>query len=418
MRFTSLVAFRYLRSSRNDKFFSWISFLTTLGIALGVGVLIVVISVFSAFEGELRERFLAANAHILLFSYPKGLNNYEKYQASLEKTLANEYTGIAPFIHFNTMGRKDYSVHSIIIRGIDPKKREKVQSIKDIVKPSFALSKLQEELDEFKRTKKLPQQASIILGSGLAKSMEAKLGDVVELISPHLKKKQNINEMKSFHVIGIYDSGLQHYDTRLALLSLPAAQNLFHLGKTVTGIEIGLKKPWDSKKIKEKLEERYDLTIKEWQSYNPHTFSAMQTEKAVISLIVALVAFVAAFNILTTLFVSVAQKQKDFAILRALGASRKMILKIVVKQSSFIGLIGVLLGVILALFSSWLLTRISLSDLPSVYMLRKLPIDYDLLTYLKISCFGIIISMCAGLYPAWSACKSSPTLGLREADDK
>ena len=144
----------------------------------------------------------------------------------------------------------------------------------------------------------------------------------------------------------------------------------------------------------------------------------MQTEKAVISLIVALVAFVAAFNILTTLFVSVTQKQKDFAILRALGASRSMILKIVLKQSTLIGIIGVLLGVLLALGTSWGLTRISISNLPSVYMLRKLPVDYDLLTYIKIALFGILISSSAGLYPAWSACRKHPSSGLREAEDK
>ena len=208
--------------------------------------------------------------------------------------------------------------HSVLVRGITPKQRERVQTLSDLVKPEQALADLQAEYAGHKSGKNsLPEVAPIVLGVGLLDLTGAKVGDVVEILSPSMKQQGDLGTYAKFKVIGEYNSGLQHYDNRLGILSLPSAQRLFRMGEVVTGFEVGLKEPDSSKKIAARMREQYPITIKEWQSYNRNIFEAMRNERTVIAFIVALVAFVASFNILTTLFVSVSPKAARHIIIQS-----------------------------------------------------------------------------------------------------
>ncbi|MBI2601698.1 MAG: ABC transporter permease [Deltaproteobacteria bacterium] len=415
MNFSTYAAFRFLRASREQRFISWITTLSIVGIAIGVATMIVVLSVINGFEDELRNRFLAANAHVMLYRFPAGLSSPEKWERSLQKQFGSEITGISPFVHAETMGRKEHLIHSVLVRGIDPEQRKRVQDLASIVRPVDALALLQDEIRAAEKGEPLPDAPSIILGIRLLETMNAKVGDLVELVAPQTESSGDpFRDMQKYKVVGVYDSGLQHYDVKLGILSIPAAQQLFQMGEAVTGLEIGLKDPDRSLEIAAELDMRYNLSVKEWQSYNRPIFEAMRTERLVIALIVALVAFVASFNILTTLFVTVTQKQREISLFKAIGASNGQILMLFLTQSSFIGFFGGALGILLALGLGFIIEHYQIVDLPDIYLLAKLPVEYDWRVYLGVTLGGVLIAALAGLYPAWSATRVTPNLGLME----
>lgn len=409
MSVTNFLALRYLKSSRENRFFSWITALSISGIAIGVAALIVVLSVINGFEVELRRRFLQGNAHIMAYRYPAGMVNPERWAKILEKDFPKEVRGISPFVHYETMVKKGSLMQGVLVRGIAPKLRENVQSLRPVVSPPEALDLLQAEID----TPLKPDSGiapAIILGSGLLSILELKLGDTIHLVSP---SEGTETETRPFKVVGIYNSGLKWYDNRLIVMSIPAAQSFFRMGELVTGIEIGLNDSFDSVVVTDAMKDRYNLTFREWQSFNKPLFDAMKKERVMIVIIVALVVFVAGFNILTTIFVSVSQKQKDISILKALGARNSQIVQLFIRQSIFIGGIGASLGIILALAISWALENYQFIDLPDPYLLKNLPVDYNPSVYFTISSLALLMCVLFCLYPALVAARVNPTEGLR-----
>ena len=410
MSVTTFVALRYMQAGRNNRFFSWISALTMTGVAIGVAALIVVWSVINGFETELRKRFLAANAHVMAYRFPHGLSNPDQWAQVIEKDFKSVVKGISPFIHYETMARKDSILHAVLIRGIDPAKRAHVQNLDIITRPVESLDLVQQEIKLFESQKKIPPQPSVIVGSGLLSLLDAKVGDQIDLVEPDNK---NLATMKSFKIVGVYDSGLKHYDNKLVLMSIPVAQDFFKMDTRVHGFELGLYKPWDSQSIAEAMSQKYSISIREWQSFNKPLFEAMQTERVVILVITGLVAAVAGFNILTTIFVAVSQRQRDISILKALGASNRLILTLFLKQGIYIGFMGSLVGMILAYGISKVLERYQFVDLPDLYLLAKLPMTYEWWVYALVSVVSILIAILAGLYPAWTASRVHPAEGFR-----
>jgi lipoprotein-releasing system permease protein len=417
MNFSFFLAKRYLQTNRENRFFSWISTLSIFGVAIGVAAMIVVLSVINGFEKELRNRFLAANAHVMAYRFPSGLQDYDLWQTQIKKDFSSEVSHISPFVYSESMIRRNYQVHSVIIKGIYPNKRELVQSIEAYIRPKAALTKLQGEIDSVYKDKVYPEFPGIILGSHLGEELGVSVGDTVEVMSPVAGETK---DRVSYKVLGFYDSGLQHYDKQLVLMSLVTAQRLMGLEKKnlVTGLEIGLKEPDKSIDISEKMKKKYRLTIKEWQSYNRNIIDTMRDQRNVIGLIVALVAFVASFNILTTLFISVTQKRRDIALLKALGASNIQIVEIFIKQSFLIGLAGSLLGVVIGALFCQMIEKIPFIDLPNIYLLAHLPATFDPKTYLIISLGSVLIAVLAGIYPSLSASSYGISDGLKETGDQ
>lgn len=410
MSVSSFIARRYLSASRDNRFFSWIALLSISGTAIGVAAMIVVLSVINGFETELRKRFLAANAHILAFNYPGGLERPETWEERFKRDFPSDIIATSPFVHNETMIRKDSLMHAVLIRGILPATREKVQSLKGIVNPDTAIAELQAEVDTFQLQKTLPEAPAIVLGSGLLSLLDAKIGDIVRLVAPD---SQSLSELRPFRVVGTYDSGLKHYDNKLGITSLPVAQRFFQMNQRVTGVEIGLKAPRESLGLASQMSEKYTIQIKDWQSFNRQLFEAMNMERAVIAMIVFLVSAVAGFNILTTLFVSVTQKQRSISILKALGSSNRQIQKLFLMQGLYVGALGCVIGNILALGISFLLERYQFVDLPDLYLLATLPIAYDWRIYGVVTVAGLVIAIIAGIYPAMVASRVVPTEGLK-----
>jgi len=410
MSVTTFIARRYMQAGRNNRFFSWISLLTIAGVAIGVAAMIVVWSVINGFETELRRRFLEANAHIMAYRFPNGMNDPAEWTKDINRDFKGVVSGISPFIHFATMARRDALLHGVLVRGTDPKLRENVQSLTSITRPSSALAILQQEISDDAAGKPAPAVPSVIIGSGLLSLLGGKLGETVDLVEP---TKESLAAMKKFKIIGVYDSGLKHYDNKLVLMSLPAAQRFFYKNKRVTGLEIGLNKPWDSPVVAEQMSAKYSLSIKEWQSFNRPLFEAMRMERVVILLITGLVAGVAGFNILTTVFVAVSQRQRDISILKALGATNRQILVLFIKQGVYVGIVGGAIGMILAVGLCSLLERYQFIDLPDLYLLARLPVAYEWWVYATVGAVSLAIAILAGLFPAFMASRVDPVEGFR-----
>jgi len=410
MSVTTFIARRYMQAGRNNRFFSWISLLTIAGVAIGVAAMIVVWSVINGFETELRRRFLEANAHIMAYRFPNGMNDPAEWTKDINRDFKGVVSGISPFIHFETMARREALLHGVLVRGTDPKLRENVQSLTSITRPSSALAILQQEISDDAAGKPAPAVPSVIIGSGLLSLLGGKLGETVDLVEP---TKESLAAMKKFKIIGVYDSGLKHYDNKLVLMSLPAAQRFFYKNKRVTGLEIGLNKPWDSPVVAEQMSAKYSLSIKEWQSFNRPLFEAMRMERVVILLITGLVAGVAGFNILTTVFVAVSQRQRDISILKALGATNRQILVLFIKQGVYVGIVGGAIGMILAVGLCSLLERYQFIDLPDLYLLARLPVAYEWWVYATVGAVSLAIAILAGLFPAFMASRVDPVEGFR-----
>ena len=250
--YSSFIAKRYLSSSRKTRFFSWISTLSTLGIGIGIAVMIVVISVvFNGFETELRERFLAANAHILISHYPDGLEHHKALEETLFSNYRSKLTGVAPFVHLETIAKHDYISKGVLVKGLIPSQRDSVQSLASLVRPKTALESLEKS--------PIP---STILGSGLLSLMNLQIGDQIKLLIPTKDDEEKTSTKEElFKIVGTYDSGLSHYDNKLFLINLHKAQELLGLGNKVHGLELGLKNPNESRSLVRLMREENPLSF-------------------------------------------------------------------------------------------------------------------------------------------------------------
>ena len=414
--FSNFMALRLLISNRQDNFFSFISLLSVMGIAIGVAAMIVVLSVIDGFETELRNRFLAANSHVLIFRFPSGMTEPQKWQDDVEAKFAKDVTGVSPFIHMESMARYKGAMHQVLVRGISPSKRAKVQDLNKFVRPLTALTPLDEEILNPEHLATPDFEPSVVLGVGLLKTLGLKEGETIELLSP--TSEDPFGALSKFKIAGTYDSGLAHYDNKLVLMSIPAAQRLFHMENLVTGLEVGLKAPWNSKEISAKMAEDFPyFSVKEWQDYNRNMYDAIELERSVIGLLVAIVALVGGFNILTTLVISVVQRQKAISVLKSLGAKNRQIVNIFVRQGALMGGVGAIGGLGLAFIVSLAIERYQFVKLPEIYLLAKLPMNYDAKVYFGTALGGFLISIFAGIYPAIVASKMDPSQGFKSLEN-
>lgn len=407
MSVAPLIARRYMISTGSSRYLSWMTVLSIVGISIGIAAMIVVLAVINGFETQLRDRFLAANAHVLAFQFPAGISDPGAWSNRIKRDFGSELSGVSPFVHSETMATKDGLMHNILVRGIHPTFRKAAQDLTPYVRPSGALDELNVSFEsEGKYTGPKP----IIVGVGLMSILQSKVGDTINLIAP---ESSSVGELREFKVVGVYDSGLKHYDNRIGIMALNDAQAFFKMNNRVHGLEIGLKSPKKSTEIADRMALKYNLTIKEWQSFNKELFESMNMERAVIALIVALVGFVAGFNILTTLFITVTQKQRSISVLKAIGASNGDILRIFLFQGFLFGSIGAILGIILAFIISKILETFEIVNLPDLYLLARLPVTYDWSVYVSMAVGGCLICVLAGLYPAWVGSRVNIVEGFR-----
>ena len=405
------IALRYTRTKRRNHFISFISLISMLGMALGVCALIVVLSVMNGFQKEIRTRILGIAPHLQVNAES---NDLVDWQPTLQVIKSHpQVVAAAPFINGQGMISFDQNVQGVMVRGILPQDEKRVIDISNKMKFG-SLNDLQ------------ANGFGIALGSDLARSLGAHVGDKVLLISPQgqVTPAGMMPRLKQFHVAAIFEIGMAPYDNALALIHLSDAQRLYRMDETVSGISARLHDldlaPQVSAEIGRSLPR--NTYVSDWTRQHANYFRAVQIEKKMMFIILSLIVAVAAFNIVSTMVMAVTDKRADIAILRTLGATPASIMRIFIVQGVIIGLVGSVLGV-----AGGILLTLNIDTVvpfiekvvgmhflsKEVYFITELPSDLQCNDVLIVAGFSFLISLLATIYPSWRASKVQPAEALR-----
>lgn len=411
--FEWLVGLRYTRagkrSSRNS-FISFISLISVSGIAIGVAALIVVLSIMNGFQKEVRDRMLSVLSHIEVFA---ATGELQDWQATAEEAFRHkEIIGAAPYVMAQAMVTRNDTVRGIAIRGVLPKQEAGVSDIAG-------------QLTEGNFNDLMPGTSRIIIGSELAKSLSVKVGDRINLLVPQGETGMNmaLPQLTRLTVAGIFSAGHYEYDSTLAFVHMDDAMRLFGL-QAPSGIRFKVADMQRAPQVALDLSRSLsgDLLIRDWSRQNRTWFAAVQSQKNIMFLILALIIAVAAFNLVSTLVMTVTDKQSDIAILRTLGASPGAISRIFVIQGALIGFLGtaagLALGVLLAQNIGAIVASVEqmlgLKFLSSdVYLINALPSELNWRDVYVIGGMAFALSLLATLYPSWWAARVKPAEALR-----
>jgi lipoprotein-releasing system permease protein len=399
------------RATRRNGFISFISGVSMLGIALGVAALIIVLSVMNGFQKEVRDRMLAVLSHVEVFA-PGGAAIPD-----LPKTLAEirrhpEVVGVAPFIGAQGLIARGEDMKGSIVRGIDPALESSVTDLGAQLSANV-LPRLQ------------PGAFGIVLGGELARSLGVREGDTVTLIAPsgQVTPAGVVPRIKQMTVVGLFDSGHYEYDSALALIHQDDAARIFRL-EGPTGVRIKLRDLQEARLVAAQLANMLsgDLLVRDWTRQNRTWFAAVQLEKRMMFIILTLIVAVAAFNLVSTLVMTVTDKRADIAILRTLGASPRSIMGIFVVQGAMVGVIGTLSGLALGLLVAFhidtlvpaLERLVGARFLPQdIYLISRMPSDPQSGDILPIALISLVLAFVATLYPSWRASRVNPAEALR-----
>lgn len=406
-----LIGLRYTRAKRRNHFISFISLISMIGIALGIVVLIVVLSVMNGFQKEIREHILGVASHVEISQFDGTLTDW-KIVADSAKTNP-QVEASAPYINAQGMLSYDQGVQGSLIRGIVPAQETQVIDLDKKMKVG-RLADL------------VPGEFGIILGIDLARSLGARVGSKITVIAPQgqVTPAGILPRLKQFTVVGVFEAGMSVYDGGLALVHIEDAAKLYRMEDKVSGVRLKLKDTYLAPRVARELTGTLpgDYYVRDWTTQNANFFRAVKMEKTVMFVIMFFIVAVAAFNIVSTLVMVVTDKQADIAILRTLGASPSSIMKIFIVQGTVIGVFGTLIGVggglllasnidvvvpfIERLFGMQFLAK-------DVYYISELPSDIHAVDVITIGVVSFLLSLVATLYPSWRASKTNPAEALR-----
>lgn len=419
MSYELFIGLRYLKAKRKQTFISVITFISVLGITVGVTALIIVLSVMTGFEENLKEKILGINANVVVTELGQPMKDYGTVTEKVLKVPG--VTGATPFTYNQAMISSSGGVIGAVIRGLDMKSVGQVTVLPDKIKEGS----LDGLAVPFKGTEE-KGGPGIVIGRELARNIGVGLGDTVNVISPMgtMTPAGPVPRMAAFRVSGIFELGMYEYDSSMAFISLENAQNFFRMGETVTGVEVKITDIYQAEQVADNIvsEIKGPYWTRTWMEMNRNLFSALKLEKVAMFIILTLIILVAALNIISTLIMVVMEKGKDIAILKSLGATSGSIMKIFMIEGIIIGVTGTLLGTALGLAAALNLEKIvqfiervfQFKVLPpSIYYIDKFPSKVEPMVVLAIVVISISISFLATLYPSWQASRFDPVEGLR-----
>ena len=399
------------RATRRNGFISFISGVSMLGIALGVAALIIVLSVMNGFQKEVRDRMLSVVSHIEIFA-PNGAALVDANKTMAEARLNPQVIGAAPFISTQALLARGEDMKGTLVRGIDPAHEDEVTDLAVALKDTV-LAKL------------VPGEFGVVLGSELARSMGVREGDLVTLIAPggQVTPAGVVPRLKQVTVVGTFDSGHFEYDSALLMMHMDDAARIFRL-EGPTGVRLRLKDLHQAPAVTQQLAQTLsgDLLIRDWTQQNKTWFAAVQLEKRMMFIILTLIVAVAAFNLVSTLVMTVTDKRADIAILRTLGASPRSIMGIFVVQGAMVGVIGTLAGLLLGLGVAYnidvivpaLEHALGATFLPKdIYLISRMPSDPQQADIVPVAVIALVMAFVATLYPSWRASQVNPAEALR-----
>ena len=409
-----ILGWRYTRAgraTRRNGFISFISGVSMLGIALGVAALIIVLSVMNGFQKEVRDRMLGVVSHIEIFA-PNGAALPDVVRTLSEIRANPSVVGAAPFIATQALLARGEDMKGTMVRGIDPALESGVTDLAGALK-NTALTQL------------VPGEFGVVLGGELARALGVRAGDKVTLVAPsgQVTPAGVVPRLKQMTVVGTFDSGHFEYASALVLMHLGDAGRIFRL-EGPTGVRVKLRDLHQAREVAAEMAGTLsgDLLIRDWTRQNRTWFAAVQLEKRMMFIILTLIVAVAAFNLVSTLVMTVTDKRADIAILRTLGASPQSIMGIFVVQGAMVGVIGTLAGLTLGLGVAFnidvlvpaLEQLLSANFLPKdIYLISRMPSDPQRADILPIAVISLVLAFLATLYPSWRASQVNPAEALR-----
>ncbi len=415
MTFEWMVGLRYLMAKRRTGFISVITAISIMGVAVGVMAMVVVLSVMSGFEQDLRDKILGTYSHVLVMRYGGGIENPADVAKRTEAV--DEVVASTPFIFSQAMLSTDANVVGAVVRGVEPATLTRVTNLANYVVEG-KLSYLEEP----------PAAASfasatdvtlpgVIIGKELSKNLGAFYGDVLTVVSPTgtLTPVGMAPKLKRFRVVGIFKSGMYEYDSSLAYISIPEAQRFFNMDGQVTGLELRVRNIDRAAHVSQEVRRHlgYPYYTRDWMDLNRNLFSALKLEKIVMSIILVLIILVAAFNIVSTLIMVVMEKGKDIAILKSMGASARHIMRIFLIDGLIIGLIGTTIGLVAGYGLCIGLEKYGWELPNDIYYISSLPVQTSALDFILVAAASVLIALLATLYPAWRASRLNPVEAIR-----
>ncbi len=408
------IGWRYTRAGRagrRNRFISFISGVSMLGIALGVAALIIVLSVMNGFQKEVRDRMLSVISHVEV-SDASGAALPDWRRTASEARRNPQVIGAAPFVASQALIARGDDMRGIIVRGIVPQEEATVTDLAAKLKDT-TLARL------------VPGAWGVVLGGELARSLGVRTGDKVTVILPggQVTPAGIVPRLRSLTVVGTFDAGHYEYDSGLALVALEDAAKLFRVDGP-TGVQLRLKDLDRAPLVGAELANSLgpEVVVRDWTSTNRNWFSAVQVEKRLMFIILTLIVAVAAFNLVSTLVMTVTDKRADIAILRTLGATPRSVMGIFIVQGAASGVIGTLAGVLLGLVVAYNIDVIvpaiervlHVSFLPSsVYLISRMPSDPQQGDIVPIAIISLVLAFLATLYPSWRASRLQPAEALR-----
>ena len=409
------IGWRYTRAGRGgrrNRFISFISGVSMLGIALGVAALIIVLSVMNGFQKEVRDRMLSVIAHVEVENYQRG--PLADWQATAAKARGNPaVVAAAPYVSAQALIARGEDMRGAMVRGISPQDEPSVTPLARSLKEDGTLARLQSG------------GWGILIGVEMARNLGVSVGDKITVVAPNgeVTPAGVVPRLKTFTVQGIFSAGHYEYDSALALINIEDAARLFRSGGP-TGVQLRLKDVQVAREIGAELQQSLgpDYLVRDWTRTNANWFDAVQVEKKMMGIILTLIVAVAAFNLVSTLVMTVTDKQSDIAILRTLGASPRSIMAIFMVQGAASGVIGTLAGTLLGLLAAFKIETIvgfiewalHTTFLPaSIYVISRMPSDPQSSDIVPIVITALVLAFAATVYPSWRASRVQPAEALR-----
>lgn len=417
---STFIGLRYTKAKRDNHFISFISLASVVGIALGVIVLITVLSVLNGYESGMRDRFLGMLSHVTVTDTNWRLPDWEKRREEVLKE--KNVIAAAPFIEKQVMLKESDKVQATLLEAVLPEHENEIGTLSRYISNPDGLKSLKSGA------------FNIILGETLAKNLGVNVGDSITLLSPQsqgggtsaddVSSNSLLPIFHDFTVVSTFKVDMQWYDAGTAYIHLDDAAELFEMPDKVTGLRVQLDDLYKAKEVTNSLYLNSDenALITNWTTQQANIFKAIKLQKTMLFLVLILIIGVAAFNLVSTLIMVVTEKQSDIAILRTLGMSGKQVMKIFIVQGSILGVIGTLIGVILGILVAlniseivhWLEQLLNMHFLKSeVHGITQIDAKIEVMDIALISLSAFLLAVVATLFPAWKASKVHPAEALR-----
>lgn len=417
-KFERFIAYRYLRSSKQEGFISVIAWFSLIGIALGVATLIIVMSVMNGFREELLGRIIGLNGHISVLTKGQPFTNYDQITQQVKNV--EGITAVYPVIERQGMLIYRNQARGLMVRAIKPEdlvqRKMVADNIRDGSLKSFGSFEHEGEKTHW-----------VAIGKRLADSLYLKIGDKITIVSPEGNASAfgTLPQQKSVYIGAVFEVGLNDYDKSVVFIPLEAGQSLFKLPESVSNLEVFVDKPdaVRARGLKVNTAIGNDYQTFDWQNANNGLFQTVQVERNVMFIILTLLILIAAFNILSSLIMLVKDKTRDIAIMRTMGATQKNITTVFMLAGVSIGVIGTLLGLAAGLAFALNIERIreGLQKLTGtelfnaeVYFLTQLPCKIDVMEVMMTVVIALLLTFLSTLYPSWRAAKLDPVEALRQ----